>query len=80
MRLKEDWRAEYTVWRTRPITERYLYIWADGIYLGVGIEVEHSCLLVVIGNKMRRSTHSRGPLRVTKINREAARGACPGRR
>ena len=49
LRLKEDWRAEYTVWRTRPITERYVYIWSDGIYLGVGTEVEHSCLLVVIG-------------------------------
>ncbi len=49
LRLKEDWRAEYTVWRTRPLSERYLYIWSDGIYLGVGTEVEHSCLLVVIG-------------------------------
>ncbi len=49
LRLKEDWRAEHTVWRTRPITERYVYIWSDGIYLGVGTEVEHSCLLVVIG-------------------------------
>lgn len=49
LRLKEDWRAECTVWRTRPITERYVYIWSDGIYLGVGTEVEHSCLLVVIG-------------------------------
>ncbi len=28
LRLKEDWRAEYTVWRTRPITERYVYIWS----------------------------------------------------
>ena len=40
LRLKEDWRAEYTIWRTRPITERYAYCWADGIYLGVGTEVE----------------------------------------
>lgn len=31
LRLKEDWRAEYTVWRTRPLTERYVYIWSDGI-------------------------------------------------
>lgn len=49
LRLKEDWRAEYTVWRSRPITGRYAYCWADGIYLGVGAEAEHSCLLVVIG-------------------------------
>jgi putative transposase len=49
LRLKEDWRAEYTVWRAHPISERYVYIWSDGIYLGVDTEVEHSCLLVVIG-------------------------------
>ena len=31
LRLKQDWRSEYTVWRTRPLTERYVYCWADGI-------------------------------------------------
>jgi putative transposase len=49
VRLKERWAAEYEAWRTRPITHRYAYIWADGIYLGAGLEPETSCLLVVIG-------------------------------
>jgi putative transposase len=49
IRLKADWAAEYEAFRSRPITARYGYIWADGIYLGVGLEKENSCLLVVIG-------------------------------
>ena len=32
-----------------PLTARYAYLWADGIYLGAGIELENSCLLVVVG-------------------------------
>jgi transposase-like protein len=49
IRLKAEWAAEYEAFRTRPLTHRYAYIWADGIYLGVGTDPEHSCLLVVIG-------------------------------
>jgi transposase-like protein len=49
IRLKAEWQAEYEAFRSRPITSRYAYIWADGVYLGAGLEKEHSCLLVVIG-------------------------------
>jgi putative transposase len=49
LRLREDWKAEYAAWRVRPITERFAYIWCDGLYLGVGSELEHSCLLVIVG-------------------------------
>jgi putative transposase len=49
IRLKERWAAEYAAWRTRPLEHAYAYIWADGIYLGAGLEPETSCLLVVIG-------------------------------
>lgn len=49
IRLKAEWAAEYAAFRSRPITARYAYVWADGIYLGAGLEKEHSCLLVVIG-------------------------------
>jgi putative transposase len=49
LRLKEEWRAEYEAFRTRRLTARYAYIWADGIYLVAGLEPESSCLLVVIG-------------------------------
>jgi putative transposase len=49
VRLKDEWAADYARWRTRPIADRYAYIWADGIYLGAGLEPESSCLLVIIG-------------------------------
>jgi transposase-like protein len=49
LRLKDAWQADYATWRVRPIRDRFAYIWADGIYYGVGDEQEHSCLLVVIG-------------------------------
>jgi len=49
LRLKEEWASEYAAWRVRPLTARYAYLWADGIYLGAGIEPENSCLLVVVG-------------------------------
>lgn len=49
IRLKERWAAEYAAWRSRRLEHRYAYIWADGIYLGAGLEPETSCLLVVIG-------------------------------
>lgn len=49
VRLKAAWEAEYTAWRRRPIRGRYAYCWADGLYLGAGLEDERSCLLVVIG-------------------------------
>jgi transposase-like protein len=49
LRLRSEWSAEYAAFRARPLTGRYAYIWCDGIYLGVGTDPEHSCLLVVIG-------------------------------
>ncbi|CAN5487727.1 IS256 family transposase [soil metagenome] len=49
VRLKERWAAEHEAWRARPLDARYAYVWADGIYLGAGLEPETSCLLVVIG-------------------------------
>ena len=49
LRLKDEWASEYAAWRVRPLTARYAYVWADGIYLGAGVELENSCLLVVVG-------------------------------
>ena len=49
LRLKATWEADYRAWRSRPVRGRFAYVWADGIYLGAGLEDEHSCLLVVIG-------------------------------
>jgi putative transposase len=49
VRLKEQWAADYAAWRKRPLTERYAYLWADGLYLGVGQEPERTAVLCVLG-------------------------------
>jgi transposase-like protein len=49
LRLKDEWQADYQAWRRRPLVGRYAYLWADGIYLGAGLEPEAACLLVVLG-------------------------------
>lgn len=50
VRLKERWGEEYEAWRKRPLWEhQYAYIWADGIYLGAGMEKEKTALLCVLG-------------------------------
>ena len=49
VRLKQDWEQEYGAWRRRPLDlERYVYAWADGIYLAAGLEKENSCLLTIV--------------------------------
>jgi putative transposase len=50
VRLKARWADEYTSWQERPLGEhRYAYVWADGVYLGAGVERENSALLCVLG-------------------------------
>jgi putative transposase len=50
VRLKERWEKEYEAWRRRPLWEhRYAYTWADGVYLGAGVEKEKRALLCVVG-------------------------------
>lgn len=50
VRLKGDWEQEYESWRQRPLWgHKYPYIWADGIYLGVGTEPEKTALLCILG-------------------------------
>jgi transposase-like protein len=49
LRLKEEWEMEFTAWQARPITARYVYVFADGVYLKAGLEREKTALLVVIG-------------------------------
>ena len=49
-RLKQAWIQEHDVWRQRDLSgQRYVYIWADGIYFNIrGDEARH-CILVIIG-------------------------------
>ncbi len=49
LRLREEWEMEYRAWRQRPITGRYVYVFADGVYLKAGLERDKTALLVVIG-------------------------------
>lgn len=49
VRLKEVWRQEYASWSKRSLEgQRFVYIWADGIYSNVRLDDERQCLLVVI--------------------------------
>ena len=45
VRLKAEWQAEYEAWRSRPLTARYAYCWADGIYLGAGLEPDRKSVV-----------------------------------
>lgn len=50
VRLKQRWEEEYRIWRSRMLAEhRYAYIWADGVYLGAGVDREKTALLCVVG-------------------------------
>ncbi len=49
-RLTQDWQAEYDRWQGRDLSaRRYVYIWADGVYLQARMEATASCMLVIIG-------------------------------
>jgi len=49
-RLKDGWLDDYDAWQKRDLsTKRYVYVWADGIYLQARLEDEKQCILVLIG-------------------------------
>jgi putative transposase len=49
-RLKEAWIDEHARWRDRDLSaKRYVYVWADGIYVQARLEDDAQCLLVIIG-------------------------------
>lgn len=49
-RLKEEWTTEYDRWQRRDLSaKRYVYIWADGVYLQARMEDAAACMLVIIG-------------------------------
>jgi transposase-like protein len=49
-RLKEMWSDEHDRWRKRDLSaRRYVYLWADGIYLQARLDDEKQCILVLIG-------------------------------
>jgi transposase-like protein len=49
-RLTAGWQDEYDRWQDRDLSvRRYVYIWADGVYLQARMEPEAECILVIIG-------------------------------
>jgi putative transposase len=49
-RLKDGWQDDYAAWLRRDLSaRRYVYIWADGIYLEARLEDEKQCILMLIG-------------------------------
>ena len=49
-RLTAEWQAEYDAWQKRDLSaRRYVYVWADGVYLQARMEDNAECMLVLIG-------------------------------
>ncbi len=49
-RLKEEWQGEYERWQRRDLSaRRYVYVWADGVYLQARMEDNAACMLVLLG-------------------------------
>ena len=49
-RLRGEWEADYERWQRRDLSaRRYVYIWADGVYLQARMEPQAECMLVLIG-------------------------------
>ena len=49
-RLTATWADEYARWQERDLSaRRYVYIWADGVYLQARMEEQAECMLVLIG-------------------------------
>jgi transposase-like protein len=57
-RLKRTWAQEYRAWRESPLDrDRWVYVWADGVYSGLRAEQSKLCALVVIGVNERGEKH-----------------------
>jgi putative transposase len=49
-RLTAEWQADYDAWQKRNLSpRRYVYVWADGVYLQARMEESAECMLVLIG-------------------------------
>jgi putative transposase len=49
-RLRGEWEADQARWQRRDLSaRRYVYVWADGVYLQARMEPQAECMLVLIG-------------------------------
>lgn len=50
VKLKKIWESEFDSWSKREITQKFVYIWADGVNVQIRLgEDKKLCLLVIIG-------------------------------
>jgi transposase-like protein len=57
-RLKQVWAKEYRQWNDRDLDkDKWVYIWADGIYSGLRAEQTKLCALVIVGVNERGEKH-----------------------
>ena len=48
--LKKTWERDFDEWKKQPITDRFVYVWADGVNVKVRLgEDKKLCLLVIMG-------------------------------
>ena len=48
--LKRSWEADFKAWKKKRLTDRYVYLFADGVHVSVRLgEDKRLCLLVLIG-------------------------------
>src|ERR1700709_988152 len=49
-RLRDEWEVDFARWQRRDLSaRRYVYVWADGVYLQARMEPQAECMLVLIG-------------------------------
>jgi putative transposase len=49
-RLTAGWQDDHDRWQRRDLSaRRYVYIWADGVYLQARMEPQAECMLVILG-------------------------------
>jgi len=57
-RLKQVWGEEYKQWNKRHLgKDKWVYLWADGIYSGLRAEQAKLCALVIVGVNERGEKH-----------------------
>jgi hypothetical protein len=53
-RLKGDRQTDHDRWQKRNLSaRRYVYVWADGVYLQARLELQAECMLVLLGARRR---------------------------
>lgn len=57
-RLTQQFRSEYEAFDKKKLDDRrFVYVWADGIYLKAGLGTEKACLMVLIGADTEGTKH-----------------------